>query len=319
MSAAASRPSRLGALLCSERTWRFCQIALGLGIKQGEQPSSLLLSPTGRPFQLGSLRMELFASGALPGAASLWLRLPSGRLMVYAGAPNPAASPLCEPMQLRSAESLVCHAPLALTDAQLPSREDATQSLREAISGEGLTLVLCPPLGTAPELAYELADSGAMLFGPPLIRRACAAYSELSPVFQAQKVPVRPIPRQSGEGRLPAGAVLLWPWLNDGPPPPTPAELGHPVRVVLCTAAALLPESVAACRVQLARRDLELACALPYPDAIDRPGLLRYVVDSEARQLFLTAGYSDGLAAELRAQRVAVAPLGPPRQLGLLP
>lgn len=329
-AAAPRRGGGLGALLCSERTWRFCQVALGLGLK--EPPASLLLSPTGRPFQLGALRMELFPSGALPGATSLWLRLPSGKPVVYAGAPNPAPSPLCEPMQLRSAESMVCHAPLALLDAALPSREAAIQSLRDALAEaqaeQALTLVLCPPLGTAPELAHALAGDQAhgLLFGPPQVRRACAAYGELSPALAGKAASIRPIPRHLAEGGLPAGAVLFWPWLpaaqTGSVPIPTRAELGavgRPVRAILCTGAALLPEAVAACQTQLVQRGLELTCALPYPDALDRLGLLRYVADSEVQRLFLTAGYSDALAKELRARKVTVEPLGPPRQLALLP
>src|SRR5262252_4918015 len=53
-----------------------------------------LLAPLGRPFGLGSLRLELFASGAMPGAASLLCEA-GARRVVYAGpiGPNPGVRP----------------------------------------------------------------------------------------------------------------------------------------------------------------------------------------------------------------------------------
>ena len=42
-----------------------------------------------------------------------------------------------------------------------------------------------------------------------------------------------------------------------------------------------------------------------------------FEADSEARVVYLTAGYSDALAATLRRTGVQLEPLGPPRQLPL--
>jgi hypothetical protein len=60
-----------------------------------------------------------------------------------------------------------------------------------------------------------------------------------------------------------------------------------------------------------------LSGAIALADSLDLPGLLRYVLDSEAKQVWLTSGYSEAVAAALMTHHVAVAPLGPPRQLAL--
>ena len=70
-------------------------------------------------------------------------------------------------------------------------------------------------------------------------------------------------------------------------------------------------------RVRAALPPPAILIAVPLADGLDRPSLLRYIADSEARQVYLTAGYSDELAATLRRTGVHLAPLGPPRQLPL--
>ncbi len=313
--------ARGGAVLCEERTWRIHKRLH----PQARDPRSLLLSPTGRPFALGALRLELFASGALPGAASLWMRLPSGEAAVYAGAPNPFVRPGCDPMQVRAAETLVCHAPLAAISAELPAWEAAVATLQatffQAQSAQKLSLVLCSVLRTAPALLdawrthFSLGEKP--IYGHPRVVAACAAYG------------IKP-PRLFGTGRrLEDDAVLLWPLPMEEALPPAPKLCGDGilgVQTYLCTGAVLLPEVVESCRAALSRSNLELSAALPFPDAIDRPGLLRYVAATGAKKLYLTSGYSETLAAEFAPvklgkpgvhQAVELAPLGPPRQLPL--
>ena len=79
-------------LLCTERTLRL----LSLGEK--DAPKDALQSPYSRPFSLGGLRLELFPSGYLPGAASLLLSLPGERKVAYVGDLNPQPGPLSEPL-----------------------------------------------------------------------------------------------------------------------------------------------------------------------------------------------------------------------------
>lgn len=307
------------ALLCSEKTWRFCQALDGRA-----QARSLLLSPTGRPFQLGTLRLELFASGGVSGASSLWLRLPSGRTVAYAGAPNPRAdfsrAAGGEPMQVRSAETLVCNAPLASLAQSLPSLEEAAARLRDLIA-EGqaaatVSVLLCPPLTMARPIVEILGSTG--LHAHPQILRAVHASQLLDPSSST-------LPKLVRHARaLRGGQVLLWP-LSTVNELPRLAQLLHAdaggARFFLCSGLGLLPEVAAACRAALDAIGHELSAILPFPDVMDRQGLIDYVAATEARQLYLTTGFSETLASLLRRdrKRVAVSPLGPPSQLVLLP
>lgn len=306
----------LGAVLCSEKTWRLHQALHPRAVV----PPGLLLSPTGRPFQLGQLRLELFPSGALYGAASLWMKLPSTQTVIYAGAANPsvrfAALAGSEPMQVRQAEALLLLAPLAIASTPLPDVEEAQASLWKvlcAAEADGAaTVLLCPSLSTAPAIAELLCAAentpARAIYGHPFVGRAC----KLSRRGRVQRF-----------GRpLGAGEVLLWPLSTECDLLPAHRLIqgdARRVRIHLLTAAALLPDVVAAYRAMLAEAGWELASALPFPDAIDRPGLLSYLATTEARKLYLPAGYSEELAAALAKAypRVEVTPLGPPRQLPL--
>lgn len=307
------------AVLCSEQTWRLCQ-----AVDKHATARSLLLSPPGRPFSLGNLRLELFPSGGMIGASSLWLRLPSGQTVIYAGAPNPAIdfseAAGCEPLQVRAADTLVCHAPLAAVQTRLPplieSRAALAQALASAKAESAVTVLLCPPLTMArvlcglPEVQAEIA--GKSLFAQTLVMQALHALHDEA--AQHLRRPTRP---------LRGGSILLWP-LTSTEPLPAISRLAHEsaggVRVYLCTGLGLVDEVAEACRASLLSSGLELSAVLPFPDVMDRDGLVRYVAATEARRVQLTTGFTDGLSSLMRRgrTRVEVAPLGPPRQLQLL-
>lgn len=297
------RRGAIGTLLCTERTLRLRR-ALGEPARAAE---SVLLSPVGRPFHLGSLRLELFPSGQAPGAASLWIKLPSGQCVVYAGAPCPQAALGAEPMQVRAATVLICAAPLALHPHPLPERAAALLTLQQQVAAAAgaATVILCSPLSSAPAIWSQL-HAAVPLVAHPAITRALLAYQELGLLAP-------PAPRRFTRPLTP-GTVLLWPAAI-----PLPARLqppSAPLQVILSSGAALCEPAVARVRAALPA-GATLAAAVPLADGLDQPSLLRYIADSEARQVYLTAGYSDALAATLRRTGVHLAPLGPPRQLPL--
>ncbi|HNN92351.1 MAG TPA: hypothetical protein PKI03_08785 [Pseudomonadota bacterium] len=316
------------ALLCSERSWRLYAELLAASDRVAGKPPSLLLSPPGRPFQLGAARLELFPSGQLPGAAGLWLRTSRGTEIVYAGAPNPTPRTTVEAMQVRAAETLIVHAPLALQDRALPSRDEALRALAAELSAgtaeRAICIVLCSALSTAPELVHALRTEplfASLAPRPPLfahsqILRVCAAYRRVGAL--PDHLPAdAPTLRRYG-GPLPAGGVVLWP-LSAGAGTLSSviksAPAASPIRVILCSGAALLPGFAGRLSAGLAEKSLHLHTTVPFPDALDRPGLLRYVRDSGCRRVFLTAGCSEELAAALAP--IAGFPLGPPSQLRL--
>ena len=163
-----------------------------------------LLSPLGRPFYWGSLRLELFANGDLPGSASLWVKLPSEERVVFAGQPSQTPSPLVEPMQLRPAETLVMAAPFASLLANMPSLQAlAEQVMGElaAAHGQGVPLLIrCSSVTKLAELAQRL-DQGRLKLAPELHRA----------LVGCQTLPHFPT-LVSGASRTPRpGQVLWWP------------------------------------------------------------------------------------------------------------
>lgn len=301
-----------GTLLCTERTLRLRQ-ALGEQVPAAE---SVLLSPFGRPFHLGSLRLELFPSGQGPGAASLWIKLPSGQCVIYAGAPCPQPELDVEPMQVRAAATLVCAAPLAALPGALPARAEALAALHarvaDARAAGAVTVILCSPLPGAPAIFRQLSEGGAAVAAHPAILRTLRAYHQLG-LLPAQSDAG---PRRLGRPLAP-GSVLLWP--AAAPLPPTAQLQGGAageLRVILCIGAAMAEAAVEKARAALPA-GATLAGAVALADGLDQPALLRYIADSEARAVYLTAGYSDSLAAAARARGVRLEPLGPPHQLPL--
>lgn len=304
------RRGTIGTLLCTERTLRLRQ-ALG---EPARAADSVLLSPIGRPFHLGALRLELFPSGQAPGAASLWVKLQSGQCVIYAGAPCPQPARGAEPMQVRAATALVCAAPLAVHPGELPDRAAALLTLQEHVdqsrAAGAATVILCSPLPGAPFIWSPLIAAGVPVVTHPEIARALLAYKQLG------LLPPTSAPRRFTRPLAP-GSVLLWPAATALPPP---ARLQDPqaraLHVILSIGAAIAAPVVARVRAALPP-PATLTAAIPLADGLDRPSLLRYIADSEARQVYLTAGYSDELAATLRRTGVHLAPLGPPRQLPL--
>lgn len=313
-SAAALSSTRAvrGTLLCTELTHRL--IGLLRGAKAQAGPGEpVLLSPVGRPFNYGSLRIELFPSGQGPGAASLWARLPSGRQVVYAGSPRAEAEPRVEPMQVRSADTLVIAARSAAAGA-LPSRAEAVVQLRaalaESLAQPGITILLGAPLlltelfaEIGPELA---AHPDTSCVAHPLVRRSLRAVRACGLLPEQQA-----LPPSAGRGRGP-GALVLWPLGRPLLPPPP----GLGARLLLVDGLALVPAVQGELRAGLPS-GVTLAASIAFPDGLDVARLVTYVRDCEAREVFLTAGYGPDVVSALAQHGIRALPLGPPRQLAL--
>lgn len=316
-------------LLCTETTLKLRRALSPTDPLNLLPDANLLLSPMGRPFHFGSLRMELFPSGQQPGAASLWLKLPTGQTVIYGGQPVAQTAPAAQEqaMQLRAAETLILSAPVAALGMPLPSQAEALGQLQQLIltssADSAVTIVLCSATVAAQQLWPALQQVATLLPAAQLlchgeILRTLQTYRALGLLTQAHHGTHEqtPLPTLYRTGRvLQAGTVLLWPTQV---PLPRSQRLASPgtARVLLSDGTALAPTVVA--KTKAAQPSwATLSAAIPLADSLDLPGLLRYVLDSEAKQVWLTAGYSEAVAAALRAKHVAVAPLGPPRQLAL--
>lgn len=300
-----------GTLLCTEQTL-LLQKALGGPVPA---PGSVLLSPFGRPFHLGALRLELFPSGYGPGAASLWIKLPSGSCITYAGTPCAEPEPHVESMQVRAAETLICAAPLAAHGAALPDRDAALASLdtlvAEARAADAVAVILCSTVPGAPTIWRRLSSQGITVVAHPEIERTLRAYGELGFLPPHADGGSRRLGRAVGPG-----TVILWPAATPLVPVARLRGSAAGLRVILCTGAAQAAALVTQVRAALPS-DAGFAGAVALADSLDQPALLRYIADSEARHVYLTAGYSDSLAAAAQRLGVRLEPLGPPHQLQL--
>jgi hypothetical protein len=245
-----------------------------------------LVTAFGRPFTLGELRLELFPSGYLPGAASL-LCEQGGRRLVYAG-------PLGEQPDVRAAAAVCVDARWAAGGLQLPPRAQAEASLlaaaRDRGAGAAPVLVVDPP-GLAPVVAQVLAEEGVPSRTHRKVLESLAVYRR---ALGASR-PASAIQRYSG--RLAPNELLLWPAGTE-----VPAQTGKPVprrAVVVGPRAGDAPGGVA------------------FPIGADAPQLVRYVQATGAAEAALVGAPDDHLAGLLQACGVATYRLGPPRQMPL--
>jgi putative mRNA 3-end processing factor len=251
-----------------------------------------LVTAYGRPFALGDLRLELFPSGFLPGAASLLCER-DGQRLVYAG-------PIGDGGEVRAADALCLDARFAERAIAFPARAEAEASLlrmaRES-QGAGAPVFLIEPLALAPIVARALAAAGVPLRAHRAIVDAVAAFNRIGPAEAAPTV-------QRFAGRLAPGEVLLWP--ADARAPRQGGE-AQARRTVLVS-----PRAGAAARARPAA-----ALGLTFPFGADSAELVRYVEATGAGEVALVGAPDDALAELLRGRGIAAYRIGPPRQIDL--
>jgi hypothetical protein len=245
-----------------------------------------LVTAFGRPFTLGDLRLELYPTGYLPGAASL-LCEQGGRRLAYAG-------PIGDQAEVRAADAVCLDARWAAADLQLPARADAEASLlaaaRDRAGGWPPVLVVDPP-GLAPVVAQVLAQAGLATRTHRKILESLAVYRRALGATH----PATAIQRYSG--RLAANEVLLWP---AGTAVPAQAMKPGPRRTVAVgPRAGAGPDGVA------------------FSMGADATRLLAYVQATGAAEVALVGAPDEHLAGLLRARGIAAYRLGPPHQMPL--
>ena len=250
-----------------------------------------LVAPYGRPFALGDLRLELYPSGHLPGAASLLCER-DGRRVTYAG-------PIGEQAELRTADALCLDARFAARDVAFPTRtaaEEALRGLAHERSAGGAPVFFVDPPALAPQVARALAATGVRLRAARAILEAIAAFRRAEPSLPALVV-------QRYAGRLADDEVLLWPG-EARPPALTGAAQARSLIIVT-------PRAVGTAAGAPAAR------VLAFPVGGDLPTLVRYVEASGAGEVALCGAPDEALADALRTRGRSVYRLGPPRQIDL--
>ncbi|HXU71307.1 MAG TPA: hypothetical protein VN947_18365 [Polyangia bacterium] len=271
-----------GRVITTERTRVLRAVEI---VPRGQ--AGMLVTPFGRPFALGRLRLELLPSGHLPGAAQLYIELDDRerRRVAYCGPLNPAPGRFAEAPQVRAAEVLCIDAPLAASGRKLPPRAEAEAELVAAVEralADGATpVVLAPALGAAEEVAALLGAAALPLRVHPRIAAWIEAYGRLG--LRVLAAPQAKLVRKF-RGSPAKGEVVIWP-LEDR----HAAAIGRlrTARLFAATGQALEPDAAARLRVE---------AAFALADHGDLPSLVAFARAAEARDVWLTSGLSDASA-----------------------
>ena len=259
-----------------------------------------LAVPFGRPFTLGTVRLELVPSGHGRGGAGLSADL-GGRHVFYGGAMNPAGGGLGGPAELRPCDTLVLVAPWGEPHHAFPAPAAATGAIVDAcgraLDEDAVAVVLVDDALAGLELATILHERGVAV-------GAHRAIVTLARRLAEAKLPAPPLTRAAARRR-----ALVWP-LDDH------ARLGAalrglPARVVVASGRAVEPGFVDALAAGRDRRQVE---AVAWSLAGDREALIGLARSSGASDVVLVGAGAEPLAEAL-GPRARV--LGPPRQMPL--
>jgi hypothetical protein len=260
-----------------------------LGPAEDPLRAHALVAVYGRPFSLGGLRLEVFRSGFMPGAASLLVES-EGRRLVYAGPIGAGAD-----VEVRAADALCIDARHAALGLELPPRDEAMEALgravREVLAAGGAPVVVADSVGLALVAADALAADRVALRAHRAIMLAAAAHARAG-------IPVPTLSRFGG--RMAPGEVLLWP---AGTPVPAPRRGGRRPGLVLVG-----PGAIAAAGAQPG------PAAVPLAEGVDRLGLERYIAAVGAAEVALANAPDGELVQALRRRGIDAYSLGPPRQ-----
>ncbi len=255
----------------------------------GAHSDAHLAAPTGRPFTLGTVRLELVRSGWAVGAAALLVD--AGHRVLYAGAVGATGSGLGGAAELRRCDTLVVAAPYGAPH----HRFDATAAEVIEFARGALAIGAVPVvLVTSPLKGLDVAAAFDGVGIPCAGHRAIVEAARRLAVAGVNVVVKRTVAR---------GRALLWPLADRAR---LGAALGGaPARVVLASGLAVERDLV---------RELGVDAAIPWSAAADRAALLAYVARSGAASVAVTGAYADEIAAAIgpHARR-----LGPPRQMPL--
>jgi putative mRNA 3-end processing factor len=255
---------------------------------------AVLASPPGRPFTLGTVRLELTTSGAGLGAAMLGLDVGDVRVL-YAGRVG-AGDGLGGPRDVRRADVVVLGVERGELDAPFVARADALAWTREAWgrarrAGGALVVLYGAALDAIELCAGLVAEVGEHLVVPRGLRAA---------IDRARAAGVLALPtiRRAG-GRIAGGDLVLWP-------------------IARAAAAARLALPARSARVALGPTADRLAArlapdgALRWSAEVDAAGARAFAEETGARSLILTGAGAAELAPHLGARVLA-----PPTQMSL--
>ena len=285
-----------GQLIATEVTLK----ALGAGAGR----TGNLSVPLRKRFTLGTVRLELIASGRGPGAAALHVDS-AGRTVLYAGGVRVEAVPGAD---LATAEVRTCDAVCVLAPEgaayeypPLAGVVDATIAWTRAALGRGVRPILLVDTALdGLEVATALARAGIDVAAGTATRSIAALTSARVSLWSAHGLPgLGASTPLAAPNRVPRAVVAL---------------AGERATVVKRLAHATCVTAVVSWRAVLGPTDTDAAFA--WPSTAGRRALLAWIESTTAREVFVTGAGAEAIAGAI-GPRARV--IGPPRQMVLFP
>lgn len=268
----------------------------------GAHADAHLAVPTGRPFTLGTVRLELIRSGWCVGAAALLVD--AGHRVLYAGAVAPGGTGLGGAAELRRCDTLVVAAPYGAPHHTFSATaDDVVDFARGAIHAGLLPVVLVTSALKGLDAVAALGAAGIPCAGHRSVveaARRIAGANRSTGATAADAGLDLSVKRTVAKGR-----TLVW--LASDKPRLGAALHGARAKVALASGLAVERDVV---------RELGVDVAIPWSAAAGRAALLEYIQRSGAAEVAVTGAFADEIAAAVgtRARR-----LGPHRQMTLFP
>lgn len=262
-----------------------------------------LLSDYGRPFNVGTLRLELFPSGHGPGAAAL-LCSTDGRRLVYTGPLRMGAlektATFVREAEIRPADALCIDATYGDPRFVFPPREEGLQQLRrfvqDAFCAGHTPVVLVGPVVSALELGAFLEGEGHRLRAHTQFVTAAQALRRTGAVAPDFK---------RFAGKCAPRECLLWPMAAR-----KARALGP-----LASPQFLLASGLAVDRE--ARNRFQVDAAIALSGRSGAPDLVAFAAATGAQEVACFGANADALAKTLQKRGHTAYPLSPPRQISL--
>jgi len=296
-SAAVPEARRHKQIIATQET---LELLPGAGALAGKGAPRALAVPYGRSFSLGDARLELFPSGAAPGAASLHVDV-GGQRVVYAGTVDPRGGRLPGAAEVRVCDVLVVDATYGHPRFVFPPTAEALAAVRgwvnETLAAGDTPVLLASPLAVAPDLIRVLGADHPL--------RGDHATVEIARKLRARHA----LPAIARLAAPPApGEVILWPRSRREAAAITALPR---TRVALVSGWARDADAVARLRVD---------ASFPLGEGADHQALVEYVIATGAPAVYLlhAGGRETELIRILAARGVRAQRVGPPEQLRLL-
>jgi hypothetical protein len=266
-----------------------------------------LAVPLRQRFTLGTLRLELIASGRGPGAAALFVDR-DGKKLLYAGPVRPYEGTRVTAADVRACDVLVVDAPFGATKKKFPALDGVIDKTlawvrAQTAAGKRPILLVDTPLDGL-EVAGVLAAEGFALAGAKPIRDAAARMAAFGDQTVLRKKTTNGTSGRSAKAAptISAPSKELRPtiWLD--------ANLDAPAVVTDSPHVAAL----VAGRPIADTSPIETWFA--WPHAADRTSLLEWIEATKAKEIFVTGACAKHIVAAL-GDKAKV--LGPPEQLTL--